>query len=158
MPTIAEALDALDGAEPIRTLVKTVVEQSPALLFPTTARHYVAVVPEDGAQVALYAERQVLALAMDPARSEHYAAALEVPFVKKTPQTWYLRIPAAVLRDPDRAAIAHTACLEALDRCRDRLVADRQVGRVTARPDPGICLSCNMTLLPSGACGTDTCV
>src|SRR3954447_7800066 len=56
MSDFATAYKALGGSPSVLAVVSAVLEREPALIFSTRAKHYVALVPEEGAQVALYAE------------------------------------------------------------------------------------------------------
>ena len=153
---IHDALDVLHVAPSIRATTLGIAERVPALLFPTKAKHYVALVPEDGAQVAVYAQRSSLSVALEPERARHYADRYELRMQEKTPQTWYVYPSASDLQDADVRAAMVEAGTEALERARHRvgLAPDRAGDK---RPDPGICVICNYELTPGGVCRSEVC-
>lgn len=157
MHEIERALMALGVADEVQQVVLRALEGQTARLFATKAKHYVAVVATDGSQVAMYADRRVLSLALEPERARLLGEQMAVGVEKKTSETWYLRLAAAHLHDENVAEVAVSAAREALARCRDRDVRDRRAGGSSKQPDPAACLVCNLQLLPSGACGTETC-
>src|SRR4051812_46686506 len=157
MSEFEQAYTALGGAAAIKSVVTKVLEREPALIFPTTAKNYVALVAEDGAQIGLYAERKVLAIALDPEAAADVNRRTGVRCIEKTPQTWYLRASAEELVDATVADAIIDAGVLALGRCRNRFVADRAAGRTANRPSPGVCLTDNYELLPNGECSNDRC-
>lgn len=157
MTSIPQALDALDVAAVVRQAVLDTVERRPALLYPTRARGVVTIVPEDGAQIAIHAEKKLLAVALEADRADDLAAQLDVGSHKRGGPTWYLAASSTRLAEPSVTAAMIDAGVEASERCSDRYVSDRAAGRPTARPDPGACPACNIELRPSGVCAEDTC-
>ncbi len=150
---IRDALHRLGCSSSISDIVISAASAVRAQRFPTRARNYVAVVPEDGAQIALYAERRVMGIALEHEHARRYGEAAGVR-VQQKPAVSYLRPTAAELERPEVAQAMKNAAINALDFCRDRFVAARATGRHARRPDPGICVRCNIQLLPDGRCGT----
>ena len=160
LSTVNDHLDALDVKPSIKLLVTEVITAANQVrLFDTKAKHYVALVPVAGAQIALYAQRNNIGIALTPEAATAYADGTGVKIHKKGQNgpTWYLEPTAQQLTSANTRAKMLQASLDALTGCIDTYVAAKSEGVSPRKPDPGVCVVCNLTLLPNGACGTEGC-
>ncbi len=148
---IRDAMLKLGCASVIVNVVLSAASSVRARLFRGGAEDYVAVVPEHGAQVALYAHRKRMAIALDPERARAYGDRTQVKIVQKTPATWYVEPTEVELAEARVFAEMRQAAMDALER-RRRYVAPRTTRRRARRRPPGICNICNYKLLPDGRC------
>lgn len=153
---ITTALDACDVPRVIQQFVCDVIAAPvPAVLAATPPRttKYVAVLPELGAQTALYVHDYKVGIALDPERAATYVTRTGVGVDKKD-ATWYLRPTVDELADRALATEMHNAALESFTWCSQRHVGQRTVGVLASKSDPEVCPRCYLELLPSGVCGS----